>query len=1217
MRALDRTLVLVLILAGTTFAQAPIAAEVFGLDSFRQARLTDRFAAACGLIADHPDNPWAAYLLDRIREDERFAVDRDLESSALVKALANPEVDGHQRQLYRRRLIQVLASRGEKKRSLELAAKDGVLRSWLVAGPFGFDARSLHDHAFAPELSVQVKDSMPGSIEPRRWRRARLGPTRGLMAPEQFLGTRYSGCAYALAQVRVPDEGDYALTIEAGTSFKLWSNGRLVADVDRSRERVARTGIHPVHFAAGWNRILVKISDNLRNRGRQGLRLRVSTLLGDPVVGMTVEEGGELRSSPAPGDPPSVELPPLTPVEKAVSAMESQEGVAGRLLAALTLRMEGLEADGWELIALEQTELERPVSTFAVAEFLDSYSGLPATLARQRARDLARECFKRDPAWLPRPASSPRSDSRMTNPKEALALLEGLDEEARDSLAVQDSLASIYDEMNWATESLAVRRHQLSIEPRFAPALAALERHYRGLGNLARAREYGGRWMEVEQRRVFRASEDFGRALRRGDLSAARQGLAELRRIDVREELNEDRETELLLLEWRQGKTDALAEVLSRLEAAAIDQPHDAAPLERAARLLVEAGREKDAKALQPRILARNPAEPLARRSATDCESRHLALFDEFAIDPREAMLASRDLGERYPGASSVLLIDQIVTVVENDGYVGREIHQLIWLRDRNAVEQFGQQAAPGEVVTVRTILPDGTSLEPLGRTPFTMPRLEPGVFVEVRHRERVVHRLDVPMDIGGFFFQDRRLRSPFHLTRWVVSIPAGHRLELTLANYEGDPTVEKRGDHVVYVLEKRSMGLMAAEPHMPDPEGLVPLAQFYSRDDDWKQVNQAMLDEISPLIINTPAVRKATLLAIGEAVTDVEKSRAIHAWIMSRIKTEKGDFLPDHVLASQRGLRLPLMMAMLRSAGVDCRYARARRRVDFTEPMDWRRRNQVAFQASLIKVIPQGEQPFFLGTESRFLPFGLLPIDLTGSEVFVASPGCGSIEKLPTAEAWTEVNSQSFRIVLGGDRSFGEARLEFPRVGAARLKDVLAGASRRQTDMYVNQLVARCFGGLNPRIFDMDILNADDPDQAVVMTASFELAKLLSRSGDRLSVHSLITPLPLSQIFVQGRKERVHPLVIAEPIRMKHEVELLTGRRYRIESIPDPVLESGPAGTFRYHHQPIPGGVKISREIELGPCRISPKEYADFTRFCRRVDEKQGARIILREIKP
>ena len=105
-------------------------------------------------------------------------------------------------------------------------------------------------------------------------------------------------------------------------------------------------------------------------------------------------------------------------------------------------------------------------------------------------------------------------------------------------------------------------------------------------------------------------------------------------------------------------------------------------------------------------------------------------------------MVAAFQPTERETGASSTLLLDRMVVAFRPDGSYVREVHQVRRLNDQAGVaahEEARAAADADEVIRLRTILPDGTSVVPKRVAgSFAMPRLAPGAFVEELWTERV-----------------------------------------------------------------------------------------------------------------------------------------------------------------------------------------------------------------------------------------------------------------------------------------------------------------------------------------------------------------------------------------------------------------------------------------------------------------------------------------------
>jgi len=115
--------------------------------------------------------------------------------------------------------------------------------------------------------------------------------TLGLVSPDDQLRQGGSGVVYALARVRSPVYRTVALKAWCAESFRVTVNARDAVVADRERDTIGDATWGTARLAAGWNRILVKVT------GSDAFALRLcdpttgfplgDLEVGDPLEGLT------------------------------------------------------------------------------------------------------------------------------------------------------------------------------------------------------------------------------------------------------------------------------------------------------------------------------------------------------------------------------------------------------------------------------------------------------------------------------------------------------------------------------------------------------------------------------------------------------------------------------------------------------------------------------------------------------------------------------------------------------------------------------------------------------------------------------------------------------------------------------------------------------------------------------------------------------------------
>ena len=207
-----------------------------------------------------------------------------------------------------------------------------TIRDWWTIGPFDYQLHLGWDQAFPPEMGFDPAATYEGKYGPVRWTHytseahiADLQKAVGRGAETAFGGVR-SATVYAFTEVHSPDAQVAELRLVGDSNAKAWVNDRLVmAERDDHlgylEMRDAYAQRVRVELRAGWNRLLVKVSQAFRYG--PGLRLfaRFCTEDGAPLrdvvasatrIRARASSGGRRYRLAVPNGAVAVTLPGLT-----------------------------------------------------------------------------------------------------------------------------------------------------------------------------------------------------------------------------------------------------------------------------------------------------------------------------------------------------------------------------------------------------------------------------------------------------------------------------------------------------------------------------------------------------------------------------------------------------------------------------------------------------------------------------------------------------------------------------------------------------------------------------------------------------------------------------------------------------------------------------------------------------------------------------------------
>lgn len=187
----------------------------------------------------------------------------------------------------------------------ELTAREGVLRDWLVVGPFPNPDQRGHATPYEPERDpgARVGPNTVVEFEGRRmpWTELRTGDPNGTVGL-MHLEPNMHVVAYAQSTLESPTGGRATLFCGSDDSIKVWLNGKLVHDHLVDRGMSFDQDSVEVDLIAGTNVVLVKCG---QNAGGWNFHARIETL---PAAVRANPDDLATRAMHMPGDPARGEL---------------------------------------------------------------------------------------------------------------------------------------------------------------------------------------------------------------------------------------------------------------------------------------------------------------------------------------------------------------------------------------------------------------------------------------------------------------------------------------------------------------------------------------------------------------------------------------------------------------------------------------------------------------------------------------------------------------------------------------------------------------------------------------------------------------------------------------------------------------------------------------------------------------------------------------------
>ncbi len=1164
----------------------------------------DRALALLRTAATHAAHPASALLIDAARRVSEQAHGRDRLLGAVDNYLgAQPHGLGHAAALGLRTSLLLRAGR----RGAELEDPHGdVAEPLLAVGPFGDEGDHYGGVPFAPELRFPDPDTpLPGrfgAVKPRVVERARLRSTLDL-APD---GPHAEGCHYGLHQLHAETASPCFVEVRSSGSFELFVNGELVRAVDRAVQRAANVQRLPAMLRAGVNLVLVKTTTNRRST----IGLRYLDGAGRPLATIRTLAPDTVRQPGAPAGPPAELSEFVDGTESLARAGMRSEGTQRRrlLLAAILAAQQDRDHDRampW-LAALEQDPPQTPRLILAHARALDGADWLPAELRNARARALRR--------GLPATAADghhatlerARALDNQDRGEDAIRLLQRRVADGHAGPETFDQLYRILQRLRFTADAealLAPWRERWPADVR--PVLAAVSARRRGgdmAGALALAREANATAPHPALRRsVLDLASDLGQA---------ELALAQL------EPLFENDPTGAAAL---QARAETLARLGRDADAAAVDATlidHPAldarSARDIAARCLLRDDRDGAQRALA-RVLQLSPGDAAARRTAAMLTGDDA--FAELAPFRRDAdeILAGFRASDRERGASSSLVLDQMIVRVFDDGSAVEEVHQIRRINDLRGVELYQEArnaANAAEVLRLRTVGTDGESYVPhrVARS-YGMPRLEPGAFIEERYRNYEAAPGASPWRATEFYF--RSTDEPFLLTELVMILPEEHQGRFRTRNMPAPTEVQELdGGLRAFVFRMTDVPRLPSERRAPPIDELVPIVTF-GEDANPDAAARAAYRTAERRAIPDPTIRaKAAELTLG-VQGDTAKAAAIYRYAQEQI-ADGGSTDPTEIVLTGRGQRFFAITALLRAASVPFDHARTEdvhaRFLDSGPPLFL---GEEEYRIPALRVTPTDGAVFWLFADSpRHYPSGAIPAERFAARALLLRAGGGEPTRLPDGDAAAESGYDVRGTLALTEDGTAELRAE------ATLRGVIAyGASSRiatleesTQQIVARQLAGQVFDGWSLGEVELTGLDAGARIGARVVVSQRDA---LSTAGEELLLRLPFPPIEFSA-GLGDRAQRHLPLVLTDLQSSSWEVTVSPAPHFRLLELPTPVRLQHALVDFYLGVERDGDTVRLRRELVLRPGRVPASQFAEWLDLLRRLDlaEQQTLRL-------
>lgn len=796
-----------------------------------------------------------------------------------------------------------------------------------------------------------------------------------------------------------------------------------------------------------------------------------------------------------------------------------------------------------------------------------------------------------------------------------------------------------------AAESLA--RAALGRDPDQAEARRVLARIARGRGDPA------GAVAELRAALAQTGDPGIGGELAEALLADARPREAAEVLAGLAEATPEDGETHALLGRARAASGDAAgAEAAFARAAGAAGTP---APLRLEAlvalgHLRLGGGDPEGAREAWLRALELDPGDEAAARglaSVVPDARLRTALVDALHPAPRDLtavdLAGIASLPQPEVALPAQVVLDERVFEVDGERLARRTVHRIVRVGTESGARSLSELYLPfdsaGEEPVIhraRTFTPDGAEhvfdrntafrTSPPGREEgglhtdqrllvLALPAVHPGSVLEVV--VTFVSRGPLP-EVRWSDEMSALHPFPVGLARYVVRLPP--ELEPRISLPDGWTEVSEAATPESppgRVFERRAVPAFAAEDGMP-PADVVHPGVVVTPAVGWGDVASWFHAGFAPRTYASAEVAARARRAVEGAGSDREGvARILHA--VERdvryvgLEFGEGAFVPvpAHEVATRRmgdcKGKTALLAAMLDVVGIRAVPALVRS----GGPADLDRGSPAVRQFNhVVAWVPDVDGGLFVDPTSRDGTVGVVPPGIAGREALIVDGGGGSPRILrtpaPTAEEHRFEESVRMRLAEDGTASGEEVTVATGWLGAI-YKDLYRSLGTPEVRARIRPYVDSYYGEGSLR--DLEILDADRPEADFHMRLTFDGGRPAAAARDRLRLD--LPPDFLEETLrVPGRPARRWPVWLDVPRQVRRIVHVTLPEGWAMPRVPDPVVRSGPAGTYALTVQARGREVEIAYSLTLREIHFPAEAWPGFLAFVD--DVRAASRLVL-----
>lgn len=1137
-------------------------------------------------------------------------------------------------------LLDMEVTLGRYSEGAKLSKALGFLQHFAILGAFDNERGGGFQTTYPPEKGIHLKGIYPGKKRKIHWRFTPVQSLYGEVNLDEMFLPNDQVLAYGLTYVYSPKVQAALFGLATDESYRLWLNDQLVGDRDVKRELTFDQDVYGVQLNKGWNKILIKATDQT---DEWGFRLRLTDLQGEVIPGVrsvtTLQEclGIQYKKGFQKVSPPKS---PIEILEKA--AAEARDGRLYHYAAYLynSLRP-GDENAHKARKAWKQALLKEPKNAL-YNYYLSFVAGRVAEYTVGKEENNRRFALEKTIELNPQFTLAYFELARyyfssLQNRKKGLHFINktlDLNPQFLEGLLLR---RSIYTNMGWSLEGEREMAKILKMGGSHPYLLAAGAAKLFGQNRLEEAK-----MTYLESRK---AKFDFDESLK---------GLA---KIYLRQ--NQPKEALKLINRWiqyfpydkkmyrqiiqiyeGQDNLTAAKEYTQRL----LDlNPDDDNLWIQMARYKMREGLKTKAMVDLETALQVNPNNAWLRKYLEFLKRDEKSFEDKYKEDIAKVVTRARKQKFSTDNTAHILL-DKSVIKVYADGTSSEFTHFTAIITNEAGIREYTQYPIyffageqnlkikeakiyrkDGAVEEARTGSGFGGGFSQWSNSGVTLPTLKVGDIIDIQYRVDGLRQGYFGNYFGTTFnFQSEK---PISRSQFILIAPSERKLYFHTHKLNLKPRVIKNGDKTTtYIWEREDIPKLEPEPLMPGKQELVPYVQV-STFKDWQEFGVWYWHLVRKQMEMSDELRSKVQELTKGLKTPFEKVRAIYNFVVTDIRYSSEWEFGIHgykpysaaaIYARKFGDckdKATLINTMLKEVGIDSypvliKGEDRRSKEDLSLPL-------VGHFNHCISYVPKQkgiDQGMFLDGTAEFHSVDTLPSMDWGATVVVVTPKGGEVHTIPYPKGRENQYRGQYKIALKengegeiqgsfeGDKSFG-----------VLFRSLFQNKGRQKKNW--ERVWGKYFGGARVKSHEFSPLK--DLNKPVKGKLELQIPKLLDKRGKKFFIPRIREPFLESKFGekltdMASKSERKFDVILTVPTSfdLTYEFELPQG--FILKDLPGKKVIEHPFGYYLYEPK-IEGNVlKIHKIFILKKHRITVKEYERFRKFCEEVEKQEDENIVL-----